>query len=42
MAVFKDGELAFFLPRHRIEGRSAEDVAGDLVAAFRQASEVPA
>ena len=42
MAVFKDGELAFFMPRHRIEGRSAEDVAGDLVAAFRQASEVPA
>jgi putative YphP/YqiW family bacilliredoxin len=42
MAVFKDGELVFFLPRHRIEGRSAEDVAGDLVAALRQASEVPA
>ena len=36
MAFFKDGELAFFLPRHRIEGRSAEDVAGDLKAAFAE------
>ena len=34
MAMFKDGELVFFLPRHRIEGRSAEDVAGDLRSAF--------
>lgn len=34
MAMFKDGEVVFFLPRHRIEGRSAEDVAGDLRAAF--------
>lgn len=36
MAFFKNGELAFFLPRHRIEGRSAEDVAGDLKAAFAE------
>ena len=36
MAFFKDGELAFFLPRHRIEGRSAEDVASDLKAAFAE------
>lgn len=34
MAFFKDGELVWFLPRHRIEGRSAEDVAADLNAAF--------
>ncbi len=36
MAFFKDGELVFFLPRHRIEGRTAEDVAGDLTAVFRE------
>lgn len=34
IAFFKDGELVWFLPRHRIEGRTADDVAGDLVAAF--------
>jgi putative YphP/YqiW family bacilliredoxin len=36
MALFKDGELVYFLPRHRIEGRSADQVAGDLKAAFEQ------
>lgn len=36
MALFKDGELVFFLPRHRIEGRSAEDVANDLSSAFAE------
>ena len=34
MALFKDGELVFFLPRHRIEGRDALDVARDLAEAF--------
>lgn len=34
MAFFKDGELVYFLPRHRIEGRSADMVAADLVAVF--------
>lgn len=34
MAMFKDGEIVFFLPRHRIEGRSAEDVANDLRGAY--------
>ena len=34
MALFKDGELVFFLPRHRIEGRDALDVARDLTEAF--------
>ena len=34
IAVFKDGELAYFVPRHRIESRSAEEVAADLTGAF--------
>jgi len=34
MALFKDGKLVDFLPRHKIEGRTAQDVAGDLVAMF--------
>jgi putative YphP/YqiW family bacilliredoxin len=33
-ALFKDGKLVFFLPRHAIEGRDARDVAADLAAAF--------
>jgi putative YphP/YqiW family bacilliredoxin len=36
MALFKDGELVYFLPRHRIEGRSADQVASDLKAAFEE------
>lgn len=36
MAMFKGGELVYFLPRHRIEGRTAEDVAADLQSAFEQ------
>jgi putative YphP/YqiW family bacilliredoxin len=35
-ALFKDGELVYFVPRHRIEGRTAEDVADDLAAALRR------
>ena len=34
IALFKDGEMVYFVPRHRIESRSATDVAQDLVAAF--------
>lgn len=34
IALFKDGELVYFVPRHRIESRSAEDVAADLTSAF--------
>ena len=34
MALFKDGELVYFVPRHRIEGRSAEALAEDLAGAF--------
>jgi putative YphP/YqiW family bacilliredoxin len=36
MALFKDGELVWFLPRHRIEGRDALAVAADLRAAFAE------
>ena len=34
IALFKDGELVYFVPRHRIESRDAEQVAADLTAAF--------
>jgi len=34
IALFKDGELVHFIPRHRIEGRDAHAVARDLAAAF--------
>lgn len=34
IAFFKDGELVHFVPRHRIEGRTAEAVAQDLMAVF--------
>jgi putative YphP/YqiW family bacilliredoxin len=34
MALFKDGELVYFVPRHRIEGRDASAVSRDLTAAF--------
>ncbi|MEN8150466.1 MAG: BrxA/BrxB family bacilliredoxin [Planctomycetota bacterium] len=33
-ALFRDGELVHFVPRHAIEGREAAAVAEDLVAAF--------
>lgn len=36
MALFKDGELVWFLERHRIEGRYAEQIAEDLKAAFAE------
>jgi putative YphP/YqiW family bacilliredoxin len=42
MALFKDGELVWFLPRHRIEGRDALAVAQDLRAAFAEHCAVPA
>ncbi|MGH9361818.1 MAG: BrxA/BrxB family bacilliredoxin [Thermoanaerobaculia bacterium] len=28
--------MVWFLPRHRIEGRSAEQVAGELMAPFEE------
>ena len=33
-ALFKDGEVVYFLPRHRIEGRTPEAVAAELTRAF--------
>jgi putative YphP/YqiW family bacilliredoxin len=34
IALFKDGKLVFMLERYQIEGRSAGDIAKDLVGAF--------
>ena len=34
IALFKDGELAYFMERHQIEGRHPEDIAADLRAAY--------
>lgn len=34
MALFKDGKLVFMLERKNIEGRAAQDIAGDLTNAF--------
>jgi putative YphP/YqiW family bacilliredoxin len=36
IALLKDGKLVFMLERHQIEGRSAEEIAADLVGAFDQ------
>jgi putative YphP/YqiW family bacilliredoxin len=42
IAFFKEGELVYFLPRHRIEGRSADQVAADLSNVFAEHRAVPA
>ena len=34
VALFKDGELAHFTPRHMIEGRDPKSIAADLIKAF--------
>jgi putative YphP/YqiW family bacilliredoxin len=36
VALFKDGELAYFMERHQIEGRNPEDIAADLQAAYAE------
>jgi putative YphP/YqiW family bacilliredoxin len=36
IALFKDGELVYFMHRHQIEGRDAETIARDLQEAFHQ------
>jgi putative YphP/YqiW family bacilliredoxin len=36
IALLKDGEVAHMIPRHQIEGRTAEDIAQDLVDAFNR------
>lgn len=42
LALFKDGELVYFVPRHRIEGRGAAEVAADLQQAFDRHCSAPA
>lgn len=43
IALFKDGRLVFMLERFEIEGRAAEEIARDLVAAFdRYCADQPA
>ena len=34
IALFKNGELVHFIERHQIEGRSAQMIAQNLIAAF--------
>ncbi len=36
MILFQDGELVHFVPRHRIESRSAEEIATELTGAFEK------
>jgi len=36
IALLKDGDVAFMLERHQIEGRSADQIAADLKGAFEQ------
>lgn len=36
MALFRDGEVVHFVPRHQIEGRSAEQVAANLARALEE------
>jgi putative YphP/YqiW family bacilliredoxin len=36
MALFKDGTLVHFIERHHIEGRPAEMIAENIVAAFNE------
>lgn len=36
IALFRDGELVHFVPRHHIEGRMAVDVANDLIRALEE------
>ncbi len=36
VALFKDGELVYFMERHQIEGRHPEDIARDLQAAYEE------
>lgn len=36
IALFKDGELVYFIPKHRIEGRDANSLAQDLISVFEE------
>jgi putative YphP/YqiW family bacilliredoxin len=42
IAFWKEGELVYFLPRHRIEGRDAQTVAADLGLVYAEHCAVPA
>lgn len=36
IALLKDGELVYMLERYQIEGRNADDIAGELTQAFEK------
>jgi len=36
VALFKDGDLVYFMERHLIEGRNAEDIANDLRTVYEE------
>ncbi len=36
IALFKDGQLVHFIERHQIEGRPAQLIANNLIAAFKE------
>ena len=36
IALFKDGQLVHFIERHQIEGRPAQLIASNLIAAFKE------
>ncbi|WP_207493462.1 BrxA/BrxB family bacilliredoxin [Aridibaculum aurantiacum] len=36
IALFKNGQLVHFIERHQIEGRPAQMIAGNLIAAFEE------
>ncbi len=36
IALFKNGQLVYFIERHQIEGRSAQMIANNLISAFQQ------
>jgi putative YphP/YqiW family bacilliredoxin len=36
VALFKDGEIVYFMERHLIEGRHPEDIAADLQKAYEE------
>jgi len=42
IALFKNGELVHFVPRHHIEGRDPQSIAFDLVTAFDEHCETKA
>ena len=41
IALLKDGKIVFMLERHQIEGRTAGEIADDLVGAFDRYCESP-